>query len=591
VSGVLSGALLSASVALGAAGGPAPDPPALAEGWVHLRRPQFELLTDAGPARAEAAAARLSRFREVLQRVALVPPLDTAGRALVVAYADEGDFDAVRPRHQGRAHAVDGFVQGGPGQALIAVKLASPRDEPLETLDHEYVHLALNGALPAQPLWVAEGLAQLYSRWDEPAGGDGVRVGGVRTAEVQLLRERPLLAMERVLAAGYTTPEFLDPRLRPVLYAQSWALVRLLLEGGDARARERMLGFLSALATGVAAPAAFQAAFGYDLTTAEARLRRSLVDGGPPDIHAGPVAPAAPGSAGEPVTAGTLAWLNGELLRRQDRDSEARRRFEDALAREPGMVAAHEGLAHLALRRGRWQDARRHVDAALQRRADDPVALVRMAELLIREAAARQEVLSGEAEQTAVGYLERALQSAPQFPDAVLLLAQLRPEPRSQRIRMVEQALALHPGRSDLALTLAGLQLGGQDAAAAVAALVRAREATRDEAHRFLAEHLLRRLGQMTAGTTEATGRLLSLECLPDGALDFVVDAAARRLRLRAATPTAVLMQDGAGDPLQPELICGPQHSRVRVRYRAVTEPPTSGPPFDGALITLRFLG
>jgi tetratricopeptide (TPR) repeat protein len=588
VSGPLAAALMAASAALAPHAGPAPA--GHPSGWLRLRRPQFELVTDASPARAEAAAARLTRFRQVLERVAPVPPLDTADRALVIAYTDESDFEAVRPRHQGRAHAVDGFVQGGGGQTLVAVNLAPGPAGRLETLDHEYVHLALNGALPAQPLWVAEGLAVLYSDWRADALTGAVRVGAVRLPEVLLLIERGLLPMERILAAGYTTPEFLDAQTRPVLYAQSWALVRLLLEGGDPRARERLLAFLSALGSGVTAPEAFEAAFGFGLREAEARLRRSLVDGGPPAIDAGLVPEAPPGPAAESAPPGLVAWLDGELLRRQQRDAEARRHFEAALAQQPGMTAAHEALAHLALRRGRWDEARRHLDSALRQRPEDPVALVRMAELLMREASARQEILTGESETAAAEYLERALRAAPYDPDAVLLLVGVRPEPRSQRIRMVQEALARHPGRSDLALTLAGLHLGALDPAAAAAALVRAREGTQDDTHRFLAEHLLRRLNEMTAGTAEATGRLLSLECRKDGALDFLVDAPARRLRLRAATPDAVLMQDGAGDPLQPELICGPQRATVRVRYRRLAEPAASGPRADGALLTLRFL-
>jgi hypothetical protein len=172
---------------------------------------------------------------------------------------------------------------------------------------------------------------------------------------------------------------------------------------------------------------------------------------------------------------------------------------------------------------------------------------------------------------------------------------------------MVEDALAHDPERTELAFTLAGLHLGGQDPRAAAAALVRARDTARDETHRFLAEHLLRRLGEATAGTLEARGRLVQLECRPGGALDFVVEAdpgsitggldlvlgggrgrppsASRTLRLRAPTPSSVLLQDGSGELLQRELVCGPQQTPVRVRYR-----PVADAGVDGTLLTLRFL-
>ena len=208
-----------------------------------------------------------------------------------------------------------------------------------------------------------------------------------------------------------------------------------------------------------------------------------------------------------------------------------------------------------------------------------------MADLVVHEAAAGSQVLSDAAEETAVRLLQQAVALAPHYADAVDLLAHLRPEPRGQRIRMVEDALARNPGRTDLAFTLAGLRLGAQDPHGAAAALVRARDNARDDTQRFLSEHLLRRLGQATAGTVETTGRFTHLECRPGGALDFVVDL----LRLRASTPAAVLLQDGSGDLLQRELVCGPQQGTVRVRYRPLTDPP-DGPALDGVLLTLRFL-
>jgi hypothetical protein len=153
--------------------------------------------------------------------------------------------------------------------------------------------------------------------------------------------------------------------------------------------------------------------------------------------------------------------------------------------------------------------------------------------------------------------------------------------------------------------------MDAQDPAGAAAALVRARDGARDDTQRFLAEHLLRRLGEATAGTMEARGRLAHLECRAGGALDFVVEADAasitggldlvlrgaprrapaayRLLRLRAAAPSAVLLQDGSGNLLQRELVCGPQQGTVRVRYRPLTDSPP-GPPLDGVLLTLRYL-
>lgn len=569
--------------------------------------PAGELISDAEPALAREAARRLLRFAALLPLAAPVAPLDTR-HAVILALADGDAFGALRPRDGSRASEVDGFVQGGSARALAVVNLGSSRSDPLETLDHEYVHLALNGALPAQPAWVAEGLAEVLSEWSEDESG--VSIGGRRAEHAALLLSRPLIPMERLLAAGYTSPEFTDPQSRPLFYAQSWALVRLLLEGGSAPARQRLLAFLADLAQGTEATNAFSNAFGYDPQAAEGRLLRSVaaagVDSVPP-VRA-PSPPAAATSEPAPAPRGLVKAIFGDVLLGQGRRAEARLRLEEALHEAPDLAAAHESLAHIELGKGRWREARSHLEAALRSRPDDPGALHRMAELVVREAGGRGDVPSAETEETAVRLLERAVRLAPHHAGAVELLARLRPEPRSERIRMLERALALNPGHAELAFTLAGMHLTAQDPRAARAILVRARDAARDDTHRFLAEHLLRRLGELTAGTLEATGRLVALECRPGGALDFLVDAAPasisggldlvmrgraasrpaapRRLRLRAATPSSVLLQDESGDVLQRELVCGGQRGQVRVRYRPVAD---SGA--DGVVITMRFLG
>jgi hypothetical protein len=49
--------------------------------------------------------------------------------------------------------------------------------------------------------------------------------------------------------------------------------------------------------------------------------------------------------------------------------------------------------------------------------------------------------------------------------------------------------------------------------------------------------------------------------------LDFVVDTPGTRLTLRAAGPRSVLLYGSDGEPLEKELVCGPQHSPVSAFY------------------------
>ena len=102
---------------------------------------------------------------------------------------------------------------------------------------------------------------------------------------------------------------------------------------------------------------------------------------------------------------------------------------------------------------------------------------------------------------------------------------------------------------------------------------------------RFLAGHLLRRTGYASSLTREVTGTLVRLECQADGALDFLVEAADRRLLLRAAGPRAVLLYGPDGDPLERDLVCGPQHAPVSALYLRRDGAGPGGP--EGTLLSL----
>ena len=576
--------------------------------WWRARTPVGELLTDADPETARRAAQRLQRFAQALRSAAPVAPMDTDG-AMVLALADADAYASLRPRHGGRVLEVDGFVQGGASRTIVALNIAAGRADPLETLDHEYVHIALNGALPAQPLWLAEGLAELLSAWTEDESG--VRVGLGRPGHVRLLKERGLLPMERLLAAGYTAPEFLDPASRPVLYAQSWALVRMLLDGGSTSARERLIGFLGALAQGTEAPLAFANAFGYDLAAAEAALRRSLESGGPPPVSV-TLPPALPAALFERAPPGTAQAVMGEILLRQERDAEARRRLEDALREDPGLAAARvspwpnwrcgggagtrrarTSTPPVSRPAGRSAGALSHgrPDRARSRRGRGRALAGRggarggpagagagpLAPPGGRDAAAGQPAAGATQPAHPHGGGGAGPQPRPHGPRLRAgRPAHGRPGSRGRgggaraRPRRRARRHAAVPRRAPAPAS--GRGHGGDDGGSrppGAPGVPRGRRAgLRGRGGRGL-DHRRPRPGAARRAAARAGGL--------------------RLLRLRAAAPSAVLLQDGSGNLLQRELVCGPQQGTVRVRYRPLTDSPP-GPPLDGVLLTLRYL-
>ncbi len=103
-------------------------------------------------------------------------------------------------------------------------------------------------------------------------------------------------------------------------------------------------------------------------------------------------------------------------------------------------------------------------------------------------------------------------------------------------------------------------------------------------AYRFLCNHLLSQVEGYAAATAEARGRLVHLECRPDGSLRFTLAVGAGTLDLEAPSPRSVFVRGPDGDP-ERELTCGAQDLPLRVRYL-----PWRGPGRGGTLLTVDVL-
>ena len=560
-------------------------PAASDDAWARVRSPHFEVLSDASPERARAMAARLEQFRRVMAAVLHRAPEAAEPPVVVLAFRNQSSFEPFLPLYHGRPQEAAGFFQAGADRDYIAVDLDAGGEDPYETVYHEYAHVLLNRTLSAQPLWVAEGLAEVFSRWE--AGAGEVRVGQPARDHLQRLRREKPLPLARLLQIDSNSPLYNEGEQRGIFYAQSWALAHWALFGRPAPGAADLQAFLSGVAAGAEPARAFASAFGAELPAAERLLAAYLADPLPVARFDAPGIDEEVVVTSDTPSPAEVEYRLGDLLLLGSRVSDARRHLQRAVALSPGFAPAHEALGHAALRQGHWEDARREVRLALAADPEDAVALFRYADMIVRETAARSEVMSDEREAEAVAALERAVALAPQLADACELLARLRPEPSGERIAQVSAALARDPGRADLGLTLAGLYVRRSDFTSARAALLRTRLLARDDTHRFLTDHYLARLDRITEGTTEVKGTLVGLECPPGGALRFMVSGPAHPLRLEAPSASGVFLYAGDGRQVERTFTCGAQREPVRAWYRPAAG--TAAAASDGTLISLIF--
>jgi len=560
-----------ALVLASAAGAEAPS----ASGWSRARTAHFEVLTDAGEPLARRAAQRLERLRGVL--LALFPPRSSGERRIVSFLLSNGStFEELVPRRHRLPHEVAGFFQGSAEWDAIVARVSTESRGPFASLDHEYAHVLLNRSLPAQPVWAAEGLAELLS--DAELDAEEPRLGASDPELAERARASPL-PLAKLLRVSHDSPEYLGARSDTGLYPSSWALARWVV------ARHGLAGlraYLEALSLGADPVAAFEEKLG-PLEAAQATLL---------DVPRTPLRSVAASEIAAPKSAPQLDTPSraevehrlGEVLLREGEPERSRRHLERALAEAPDSIPVRISLAELRLASGEPALARRELELALAASPDDPRALLYDARLRLEESRAAGVPLGAELEDRLVAQLERALARAPDLYEAALLLVELRPEPYALRRQALEPVFEQDPSRTQVALAIAGLDRKLRDLASAKRVLRRASESTAEPAYRFLCDRELAAIAEFEAATVEVHGRLIHLECRPDGGLRFTVDAPPAVLLLEADSPRSFLVYGSSEAEGEPQLVCGLQDRPLVVRYQKLA-PPERG--VDGRVLWL----
>ena len=235
-------------------------PASLRAEWVRVESPNFVLFGEIGERRTREYAREFERFREALGRA--VP--GTASRAavptLVYLFENQRSMASYRPLYNGKPVELTGyFVTDGTISTIMLA--ASDREQALRTIFHEYSHLVTSSTARSLPTWVNEGLAEYYSTFDVRPDGRSALMGGLIVPHLLLLHGERLLTLDQLLAVEQESPLYNEGSRRSVFYAQSWALVHLLLNGEPDR-REPFAKYLQRTAGGEPAAQAWRAVFG-----------------------------------------------------------------------------------------------------------------------------------------------------------------------------------------------------------------------------------------------------------------------------------------------------------------------------------------
>lgn len=447
----MPGRLLTALLVVFTLGAAAPPPQ---DAWLRVETRNFIVFGSHGERRLREVAAEFERFREALSRIIPSAATPAAVPTIVVVFGTGRAFAPYRPRFNGKPISIGGYFFASEDTNLVAFADVE-RAESLRTIFHEYVHLVLVNNFHAIPAWLSEGLAEYYSTFRVESGGRAV-LGAPIAAHMQLLSRTRPMSVDELLAVTRESAVYNEGNRRSVFYAQSWALVHMLMSKGPT-GFEDLDRYARLVEQGTASRAAWRTVFG-DVEMGEAIRRYVQGDSvGGTMVRFDRELPSVRGDVSAVSEADTQATL-ADLLRRVAPFEEAAAAFERALTIAPPSARARALYALHLLDRG---------DTPRLDRGDS----ARARSLLLEAAAARDDwlvqyhVATGlslrpdgddrEGLDAARNAVSRTLEARAELPNALAVRARLAATERTQldaALADIRRARELAPGRDDYSL-------------------------------------------------------------------------------------------------------------------------------------------
>ena len=247
------------------------------ETWIKAVTDRFTILTTEGESVARKWAIELEQFRRGLQ-TAVPVPAERLRPVTVVLFRNARAMEPYVPLEGGKPAKIGGFFVRANDINTIMLSAARNAAETRRVIFHEAVHWHLSAREGYVPLWLGEGLAEVYATFELP-NSRSYAFGAAMDEHVELLREESLLPLPKLLGLGRESLLYNEVTRSGIFYAQSWALVHYLLFGEQAPGRAAVQRYLELLPVVRSADDAFLAAFGADYATLEVRLRRYIAGG------------------------------------------------------------------------------------------------------------------------------------------------------------------------------------------------------------------------------------------------------------------------------------------------------------------------
>jgi len=220
----------------------------------------FELLTDGSRGRAQEILAQFERVRAFFHK--MLAGRQPVLKPRIVVFKKESDYRDYSPNQVSAGHFVPILHRD-----LIAIGPTNG-DRDMRLVVHEYLHLLVRYSDNPMPVWMNEGIAELYSNIQQV--GKVIRVGTPIPEHIFQVRN-DWIPLQEVVGADHESKYYNRRAHAGSFYGISWALVHMLTL--DERYKGKFGGLARALSSGVPAEEAFRTSTGKSIAEVEKDLQ------------------------------------------------------------------------------------------------------------------------------------------------------------------------------------------------------------------------------------------------------------------------------------------------------------------------------
>lgn len=337
--------------------------------WFETSSAHFNIYSCDAPIEVNKLAARLEQFCEAYSLLAGTQAL-ASPPIVVMAFPNQEAMTPFLPLYQGKPGNLAGFFTRGNDENLIVLALPETNSAAtgMEVIFHEYTHLLLRRNDEIWPLWLKEGMAEIYSTF-ETREGYQVIIGQPIGHHLQLLAREPLMPLHELFSVANNSPQYNERSRQGIFYAESWLLTHFLMAGDNLNYRRGFERFSLYMRDGQLPEQAFTNAMRTTLPQMENQLRRYLESGQfkPIEWTVSRNLSAPEMLTKRAVTPVEVYFRLGDELFRINRPDDAGGYFAEAQNLAPASPLPYEGLGLLAAERGQHDQSLLDLKEALQR--------------------------------------------------------------------------------------------------------------------------------------------------------------------------------------------------------------------------------